>query len=74
MIKTFRLNVLSPSEVLDQVHKSGVINYMFNWGYTIDEKRKSITFNIRFTGGSDENKENPMMNELEDFLKSIDSE
>jgi hypothetical protein len=74
MIKTFHLKVLSPSEVLDQVHRSGVIDYMYNWGYSINEKRKSITFNIRYTGGSDDDLDKIMMDNLEEFLNSIDSE
>lgn len=72
MVKTFRLKVLTPSDVLDQVHRSRVIDYMFSWGYTIDENRKAISFNIRYTGGSNEEKEKTMMRKLESFIKSID--
>jgi hypothetical protein len=74
MVKSFRLNTLTPGKVLDQVHRSGIIDYMFNWGYTMDEERKTISFNIRYTGGSDQEQESRMMMELESFIKSIDVE
>ena len=74
MVKTFRLKVISPEKVLDQVHRSGIIDYMYNWGYTIDKDKNAISFIIRFTGGSDEEQESGMMKELESFIQSIDAE
>ena len=74
MVKTFHLKVVSPGKVFDQVHRSGIIDYMFSWGYTIDEDKKIISFNLRYTGGSDEEQESGMMKELESFIKSIDVE
>lgn len=74
MVKIFKPKFLTPQEVLEQVHKSGVIDYIFSWGYTIDEKRKTITFNVRYTGGDDEEKEKEMMKELDSFINAIDAE
>lgn len=74
MVKTFRLKTISPGKVIDQVHRFGIIDYMYNWGYTMDEDKKTISFNIRYTGGSDEEQESGMMKELESFIKSIDVE
>ena len=74
MVKIFRLKTTSPEKVLDQVHRSGIIDYMYNWGYTIDKDKNTISFNIRYTGGSDEEQESGMIKELESFIKSIDSE
>lgn len=72
MVKVFKPKYLSPSEILDQVHKSGVIDYLFSWSYSIDEGRQLITFNLRYTGGEDDKKEMQMMKELEGFISSID--
>lgn len=72
MVKIFKVKHITPEEVLDQVQRSGVINYMYSWRYTIDEKRDTISFNLRFTGGNDQEKEKEMMKELETFIKSID--
>jgi hypothetical protein len=74
MVKIFRPKNIDPHEVLDQVHKSGVIDYLFSWGYTIDDERKTISFNIRYTGGEDTEKEKQMMKELEGFIADIDVE
>lgn len=74
MVKIFKPKFLTPREVLDQVHKSGVIDYIFSWGYTIDENRNTITFNLRYTGGDDEEKEKKMMRELDNFIRAIDEE
>ncbi|HDL18647.1 MAG TPA: hypothetical protein ENH29_06305 [Bacteroidetes bacterium] len=74
MVKIFRVKHLTPEEVLDQVQRSGVINYMYSWRYTIDGKRNTISFNLRYTGGYDQEKEKEMMKEVEAFIKSIDME
>ena len=71
-IKVFRPKNSSPQEVLNQVHKSGIIDYLFSWGYTIDKKSKTISFNLRYGGGVDVEKEKQMMNELESFISVID--
>ena len=74
MVKIFKVKHLTPKKILDQVQRSGIINYMYSWHYTIDEKRNTISFNLRFTGGNDQEKEKEMMRELETFIKSIDME
>jgi hypothetical protein len=73
MVKTFRLKHISPAEALEKVHRAGIIAYLFNWGYTIDEKRNVITFNVRYGGGTNLEQEKKMMRELESFIKSIDA-
>ncbi len=74
MVKVFHLKHISPAAVLDQVHRAGVIGYMFSWGYTIDDKAKIITFNLRYGGGSDPEQEKQALQELETFVKSLDAE
>ncbi len=72
MVKIFRLKHISPKEALEQIHGSGIIDYMFNWGYSIDEKRKALTITLQYGGGSDPEREKEMMKNLESFIKSID--
>lgn len=72
MVKIFRPKHIAPQEVLEQVHKAGVIDYLFNWGYTIDDSRKTITFNLRYSGGNDDEKEKQMMKQLEGFISAVD--
>jgi|Deesub1362B_J571_1020462.scaffolds.fasta_scaffold03362_4 hypothetical protein len=74
MVKTFFLKHITPGEALEQLHRSGIINYMFNWGYTLDEKRKSLTITLQYGGGTDPEKEKEMMRQIEQFIRSIDAE
>ena len=74
MVKVFRLKHISPLAALEQVHGAGIIGYLFSWNYTIDDKMKTITFNLRYGGGSDPEQEKQAMRELESFIKSLDAE
>ncbi len=72
MVKTYHLHNISPEEALEQIHRSGIINYMFNWGYSIDEQRKSLTITLSYGGGTDPEKEKEMLKQIDAFIKSID--
>ena len=74
VVKTFTLKHVSPQEVLRRVHSSGIIGYLFNWGYSIDENQQSITFTIRHGGGSFEEEERKVAKALEEFVRAIDVE
>ncbi|HDI51473.1 hypothetical protein DRQ15_05535 [candidate division KSB1 bacterium] len=74
IVKTFTLKHVSPQEILRRVHSSGIIGYLFNWGYSIDETQQSITFTIRHGGGSFEEEEQKVAKALEDFISAIDVE
>ncbi len=73
VVKTFKLEHLSPQQALNQVMTAGVIGYLFNWGHTIDEENNTITFTIRHGGGDafiEEEKQ--AAKHLEEFIKAID--
>ena len=74
VVKTFALKRVSPQEVLRHVHSSGIIGYLFNWGYSIDEDQQSITFTIRHGGGSFGKEEQKVAKALEEFVRAIDVE
>ncbi len=73
VVKKFKLKHIKPQEALDNVMKSGVIGYLFNWGHTIDEENNTITFTIRHGGGDAfVEEEKKAAKNLEDFIKAID--
>ena len=75
MVKTFYIKHLNAKEVLQRVHKLGVLDYSINWGVDVDERLNALTFHLTYTGGGgSEEKEVEVMKELEAFIKSVDLE
>lgn len=76
MIKIIGVKYASPGEVLESIQSAGIFNYMINWGCNIDEKNKRLIFNLRHgggTGGSFDKELKEAIQQLESFIKSIDT-
>ena len=72
MVKTFLLKNIPAQNALEQLHQAGIIDYMFNWGYTADEKRNTLTITLKYGGGSNPEREKEMMKQIEAFIRAVD--
>jgi hypothetical protein len=76
MIKIIEVKYASPKEALESIQSAGIFNYMINWGCNIDQKNKRLIFTLRHgggTGGSFDKELKEAIQQLESFIKSIDT-